>query len=232
MGEAPVAGILRAGHQANKVVISERVSDRADHPACTYSVRALPVREAQRARNWSSPRSSPATPSRWWPRSPPRPPVPSLPAVPSRFWSAWRLGSRRPLRGAAARGLAGDPGDAQHPALVGEGISAPASPAGSPPPSTCPPAELFTGVGASADRSGEPDGRGDSGVGIRAGLLLPLSSKPRRRRVAAGPVARLPPIPAVQTMAGLAAMLLTAAFAAGPPRWPNRTPRRPNCGRW
>jgi pyrroline-5-carboxylate reductase len=46
MGEALLAGILRAGHPAKNVVISERVSDRSEHLARTYSVRALPIREA------------------------------------------------------------------------------------------------------------------------------------------------------------------------------------------
>lgn len=46
MGEALLAGILRAGHPAKNVVISERVSERAEHLARTYSVRALPIREA------------------------------------------------------------------------------------------------------------------------------------------------------------------------------------------
>jgi pyrroline-5-carboxylate reductase len=46
MGEALLAGILRAGTPAKNVVISERVSDRAEHLARTYSVRALPIREA------------------------------------------------------------------------------------------------------------------------------------------------------------------------------------------
>ncbi len=46
MGEALLAGILRAGRAAKDVVISERVSDRADYLASTYSVRVLPLEQA------------------------------------------------------------------------------------------------------------------------------------------------------------------------------------------
>jgi len=46
MGEALLAGILRAGRTAEDVVISERVSDRADYLARTYSVRVVPLAQA------------------------------------------------------------------------------------------------------------------------------------------------------------------------------------------
>ena len=46
MGEALLAGIIRAGRAAKDVVISERVSDRADYLASTYSVRVLPLEQA------------------------------------------------------------------------------------------------------------------------------------------------------------------------------------------
>ncbi|MEI6253678.1 MAG: pyrroline-5-carboxylate reductase [Mycobacteriaceae bacterium] len=46
MGEALLAGVLRAGRRARDVVVSERVPDRADYLSRTYSVRVLPVREA------------------------------------------------------------------------------------------------------------------------------------------------------------------------------------------
>ena len=46
MGEALLAGILRAGRTAEDVVISERVSDRADYLARTYSVRVVPLSQA------------------------------------------------------------------------------------------------------------------------------------------------------------------------------------------
>ena len=46
MGEALLAGILRAGRAAEDVVVSERVSDRADYLASTYSVRVVPLEQA------------------------------------------------------------------------------------------------------------------------------------------------------------------------------------------
>lgn len=46
MGEALLAGILRAGRPARDVLISERVPDRADYLARTYSVRAVALGEA------------------------------------------------------------------------------------------------------------------------------------------------------------------------------------------
>jgi pyrroline-5-carboxylate reductase len=46
MGEALLAGVLRAGRPAKDVVISERVTERADHLARTYSVRALSLADA------------------------------------------------------------------------------------------------------------------------------------------------------------------------------------------
>jgi pyrroline-5-carboxylate reductase len=46
MGEALLAGILRAGRAAKDVVVSERVSDRADYLARTYSVRVVPLEQA------------------------------------------------------------------------------------------------------------------------------------------------------------------------------------------
>ena len=46
MGEALLAGILRAGRSAKDVVISERVSERADYLARTYSVRVVPLEQA------------------------------------------------------------------------------------------------------------------------------------------------------------------------------------------
>ena len=46
MGEALLAGVLRAGRQAKDVVVSERVSQRADYLSRTYSVQVLPLHEA------------------------------------------------------------------------------------------------------------------------------------------------------------------------------------------
>lgn len=46
MGEALLAGVLRAGYDAKNVVISEKVADRADHLAHTYGVRAASIDEA------------------------------------------------------------------------------------------------------------------------------------------------------------------------------------------
>ena len=46
MGEALLAGILRAGRPSRDVVVSERVCERADYLAGTYSVRVLPVEQA------------------------------------------------------------------------------------------------------------------------------------------------------------------------------------------
>ncbi len=46
MGEALLAGILRAGRRAKDVVISEKVADRADYLSRTYSVRAVSIDEA------------------------------------------------------------------------------------------------------------------------------------------------------------------------------------------
>ena len=46
MGEALLAGVLRAGRQAKDVVVSERVSQRADYLSRTYPVQVLPLHEA------------------------------------------------------------------------------------------------------------------------------------------------------------------------------------------
>ena len=46
MGEALLAGVLRAGRPAKDVVVSERVPERADYLARTYSVRVRPLDEA------------------------------------------------------------------------------------------------------------------------------------------------------------------------------------------
>lgn len=46
MGEALLAGVLRAGRSARDVVVSERASERADYLSQTYSVRVLPLADA------------------------------------------------------------------------------------------------------------------------------------------------------------------------------------------
>lgn len=46
MGEALLAGILRAGRPAREVLVSERVPERAEYLSRTYSVRAVPLDEA------------------------------------------------------------------------------------------------------------------------------------------------------------------------------------------
>jgi len=46
MGEALLAGLLRAGRPAKDVVVSERVSARADYLSQAYPVRVLPLQEA------------------------------------------------------------------------------------------------------------------------------------------------------------------------------------------
>jgi pyrroline-5-carboxylate reductase len=46
MGEALLAGILRAGRPAKDVVVSEQVADRADYLARTYAVRAVSLHDA------------------------------------------------------------------------------------------------------------------------------------------------------------------------------------------
>lgn len=46
MGEALLSGVLRSGHGAKDVVVSEKVTDRADHLARTYGVRAVTIDEA------------------------------------------------------------------------------------------------------------------------------------------------------------------------------------------
>lgn len=46
MGEALLSGMLRAGRPVRDLVVSERVSDRADHLARTYSVRLAPLDDA------------------------------------------------------------------------------------------------------------------------------------------------------------------------------------------
>jgi pyrroline-5-carboxylate reductase len=46
MGEALLAGLIRAGRPPRDLVVSEKVADRADYLAQTYSVRAAPMAEA------------------------------------------------------------------------------------------------------------------------------------------------------------------------------------------
>jgi len=46
MGEALLAGLIRAGRSARDLVLSEKVADRADYLAQTYSVRVAPMAEA------------------------------------------------------------------------------------------------------------------------------------------------------------------------------------------
>lgn len=46
MGEAILAGLLRSGHPAKDLVVTERVGERADYLAQTYSVRVAQVSEA------------------------------------------------------------------------------------------------------------------------------------------------------------------------------------------
>ena len=46
MGEALLAGVLRAGREAKDVVVSERVFERADYLSRTYSVQVLPLHDA------------------------------------------------------------------------------------------------------------------------------------------------------------------------------------------
>lgn len=46
MGEALLAGILKSGRPTRELVVSERVSDRADYLAGTYSVRVAPLKDA------------------------------------------------------------------------------------------------------------------------------------------------------------------------------------------
>jgi pyrroline-5-carboxylate reductase len=46
MGEALLAGLIRAGRPARDLVLSEKVADRADYLAKTYSVRVAPMAEA------------------------------------------------------------------------------------------------------------------------------------------------------------------------------------------
>lgn len=46
MGEALLAGLLRAGQPAREVVVSERVADRAAFLGQTYGVRTAPIRDA------------------------------------------------------------------------------------------------------------------------------------------------------------------------------------------
>lgn len=46
MGEALLAGLIRAGRPARELVVSEKASERADYLAQTYSVRVIPMAEA------------------------------------------------------------------------------------------------------------------------------------------------------------------------------------------
>ncbi len=46
MGEALLAGILRAGHPAKHLVVAEKGAERADYLAQTYAVRVAPLSEA------------------------------------------------------------------------------------------------------------------------------------------------------------------------------------------
>lgn len=46
MGEALLAGLLRAGHPAKDIVVAERVSDRAEYLARTYGVRTASIGDA------------------------------------------------------------------------------------------------------------------------------------------------------------------------------------------
>lgn len=46
MGEALLAGLLRAGHPARDIVVAERVSERAEFVAQTYGVRTTSIGEA------------------------------------------------------------------------------------------------------------------------------------------------------------------------------------------
>ena len=46
MGEALLAGLIRAGRPARDLVLSEKVAERADYLAQTYSVRVAPMAEA------------------------------------------------------------------------------------------------------------------------------------------------------------------------------------------
>lgn len=46
MGEALLAGLLKAGRPTKELVVSERVPDRADYLAGTYSVRVAPLKDA------------------------------------------------------------------------------------------------------------------------------------------------------------------------------------------
>jgi len=46
MGEALLAGLIRAGRPAKDLVLSEKVAERADYLAQTYSVRVAPMSEA------------------------------------------------------------------------------------------------------------------------------------------------------------------------------------------
>lgn len=232
MGEALVAGILRAGHQANKVVISERVSDRADHLARTYSVRALPVREALEGAEFVILAVKPGD-------------VESVVAEIAAAAAGAEPGSAEQVLVSVAAGVttaffearlpAGSPVIRvmpNTPALVGEGISALAAGRFATPEHLARAAELFTGVGraltvpeSQMDAVTAVSGSGPAyfflfvealvDAGVAAGLSRPVATDL-----------------AVQTMAGSAAMLLDRRTAAGPARRPNRTPRRPNCGRW
>ncbi len=215
MGEALVAGILRAGHPANKVVISERVSDRADHLARTYSVRALPVREALEGAEFVILAVKPGD-------------VESVVAEIAAAAAGAEPGSAEQVLVSVAAGVttaffearlpAGSPVIRvmpNTPALVGEGISALAAGRFATPEHLARAAELFTGVGraltvpeSQMDAVTAVSGSGPAyfflfvealvDAGVAAGLSRPVATDL-----------------AVQTMAGSAAMLLDRRTAAG-----------------
>ncbi len=215
MGEALLAGILRAGHPPNKVVISERVSDRADHLARTYSVRALPVREALEGAEFVILAVKPGD-------------VESVVAEIAAAATAAEPGSAEQVLVSVAAGVttaffearlpAGSPVIRvmpNTPALVGQGISALAAGRFATPEHVAQAAELFSGVGqtltvpeSQMDAVTAVSGSGPAyfflfvealvDAGVAAGLSRPVATDL-----------------AVQTMAGSAAMLLDRRTAAG-----------------
>ena len=110
------------------------------------------------------------------------------------------------------------------PALVGAGVSA-LPLAGSPPEHLAQVGRAVHQCRPGADRSGEPDRRGDGGVGFGTGLLFLFVEALVDAGVAAGLSRAVATDLAVQTMAGSAAMLLDRREAdrdsAG--GWPDTT---------
>lgn len=226
MGEALLAGILRAGRPAKDMVVSERVPERADYLARTYSVRVASLAEAVENSAFVILAVKPGD-------------VESVVAeIAAAATSAERTSVEQVLISVVAgvttafyesRLPAGSPVIRvmpNAPALVGAGVSALAGGRFATPEQLAEAATLFTGVGmaltvaeSQIDAVTAVSGSGPAYYFLFVEALIDAG-------VAAGLTRAVATELAVQTMAGSAAMLLEqreAAEAARPGR-PDTTP--------